>query len=321
MAQPRRHRAMREILDAVRSESGAVDPDSFTALHGSIVGQTLKPTAHGGAGGDIEQYLADVHELAVHDGSLGWLAAVFNAAALEVAELGSHVADDVWGPDAKALITRAYRGEAAVSDGVQVTGRWHAVVGAGYADWLLLPVGDDLVLVTRQAANVEPVATHNGLRFAGVCDVAIAGAAIADRHVFRRAVAVVAGAGAAAAVVGSADGVWRKHVEQLRARLATSYGGEEVTDAVAAQVAWAASDIDAARLQIATAVDDPDEADPTWSYRQAVARAGAAADRLLGSSRHALDASDPVAGRWRDVHTGIRLAVPLLEDDPAVHRG
>jgi hypothetical protein len=34
---------------------------------------------------------------------------------------------------------------------------------------------------------------------------------------------------------------------------------------------------------------------------------------LLTSSRHALDASDPVTNRWRDVHAGSRLAGRILD--------
>jgi 3-hydroxy-9,10-secoandrosta-1,3,5(10)-triene-9,17-dione monooxygenase len=34
---------------------------------------------------------------------------------------------------------------------------------------------------------------------------------------------------------------------------------------------------------------------------------------LLASSRHALDASDPVTNRWRDVYAGYRLAVRIID--------
>jgi 3-hydroxy-9,10-secoandrosta-1,3,5(10)-triene-9,17-dione monooxygenase len=316
MAQPRRHRVLREILGAVTSESDTAAADSFAALHGSIVGLTLKPTTHGGAGQHVEQYLSEVNELAVHDASLGWLAAVFNVGALEIAGPAGHIADEVWGSDSDALIAPSFGGDGTLFDGLRLTGRWDAVVGARYADWLLLPVNGRRVLVAREAAQLEPVAHQTGLAGAGVGDVSIRGVAVAERHILPAdggRATVIAGAGAAAAVVGSADGVWRQHVQRVRARLATSHGGDEVTDQSAAQVAWAASDIDAAKLQVATSLEDSDDAGRRRACRQAVARAGAAADRLLGSSRHALDASDPVTRRWRDVHAGCDLAVRLLE--------
>ena len=116
-------------------------------------------------------------------------------------------------------------------------------------------------------------------------------------------------------MVGSADGVWRSHVDRVRARLTVSHGGDEVTDDAAAQVARAASDIDAARLQVVTALDDGPGM-RAWRFRQAVARAHGAADRLLANSRHALDAADPVSMRWRDVQAGRRLADALLLGRP-----
>jgi 3-hydroxy-9,10-secoandrosta-1,3,5(10)-triene-9,17-dione monooxygenase len=103
-------------------------------------------------------------------------------------------------------------------------------------------------------------------------------------------------------------GGWRRHVDQVRARLAISYGGDEITDDAAAQIARSASDIDASRLQIETAGFSAGMA----PYQQAIARARGAADRLLASSRHALDASDPVTAAWRDVHAGCRLAAAIM---------
>lgn len=75
--------------------------------------------------------------------------------------------------------------------------------------------------------------------------------------------------------------------------------------------ARAASDIDASALQIIAALDGAAELSG-WAYRQAVARAHGAADRLLANSRHALDAADPVSLRWRDVQAGRRLADAVI---------
>jgi hypothetical protein len=90
----------------------------------------------------------------------------------------------------------------------------------------------------------------------------------------------------------------------------------------------AASDIDAAKLQVITTCD---LASATWAFQQAVARARGSADRLLGSSRHALDASDPVTSQWKDVtpavdwpfdySMGWGSAVRLPEANPSVGRG
>jgi 3-hydroxy-9,10-secoandrosta-1,3,5(10)-triene-9,17-dione monooxygenase len=302
--------AVGELVDAVTTKSVA-------ALRASVAVRALQPVRYGGLALRDDDFVSLICELALRDASAGWLAAMFGAAAYEVAGLPEHTSDEVWSADPKALVATSSRVEGQYADDRRLTGRWGSVVGAEYADWLLLSADDEgirRVLVPRSAVRVDPVSNPTGLSAAGIGDVTVSELAVDERHVFRNQgdrVAVLAAAGMAAAVVGSADGVWRKHVEQVRARLAASYGGEQVTDEAAAQVARAASDIDAARLQIATSCGLP--RDPAaWAFQQAVARARDAADRLLGASRHALDASDPVTSQWKDVHAGCRLAVPLL---------
>jgi 3-hydroxy-9,10-secoandrosta-1,3,5(10)-triene-9,17-dione monooxygenase len=171
--------------------------------------------------------------------------------------------------------------------------------------------------VSSSQVRVEPTDREGGLSAAGVGDVIAEDLAVEDGRIFtgNHDTGVILGAGAAAAVIGSADGVWRKHVDQVRARLDISYRGHEVTDEAAAAVARAASDIDASKLQITGALDSTaDELrTATRAFAQSVARARGAADRLLASSRHALDASDPVTKLWRDVYAGCRLAVRIID--------
>jgi 3-hydroxy-9,10-secoandrosta-1,3,5(10)-triene-9,17-dione monooxygenase len=256
--------------------------------------------------GLADEIVAEVGELAAVDGSDGWLAASFKSAAYEVAQKS---------PDAhNSLVARAFHGTGALNRRTGLSGRWELVVGAQQAAWLLLPVARGRhVLVPQAAVVLEPVTGLTGLHEAGIRDVTATGVGSDVCHVVECGPAgrVLGQAAAAAAVVGSAEGVLRMHVEQVRARLATSHGGDEVTDAAAAQVAWSASDIDAARIQVAGSVAC-DLATATWAHQQAVARARDAADRLIANSRHALNASDQVTGLWRDVHAGCRLATRLF---------
>ena len=285
--------------------------ESIAALRSSGADRMLQPLQHGGRGLPVDEFVWAVCELAARDGSLGWLAASYNAAAYEVA--GLPAAHEVWDANPDALITAGHRGSADLTSG-RLTGRWESVVGAEQADWLLLPAGRACrVLVPRSSVRVEPRDRAAGLSVAGVGEVIIDGLVVDNGRVFTGDRSLIAGAGAAAAVVGSADGVWRKHVEQVRARLDVSFGGDEVTDEAAAEVARAASDIDAARLQLMGALSPP----APWAFAQSIARARGAADRLLASSRHALDASDPVSDLWRDVHAGCRLAVRILDALPS----
>ena len=303
------HLAVRRILDKATGESTA-------ALRSSEAGRMLQPAEHGGLSLPGDEFVWAVCELAAFDASLGWLAAIYNAAAHEVAGLPG-AANQVWDADPRALITIGHRGSGDLVDG-RLTGRWESVVGTEQADWLLLSTGHTCrVLVPRSQAGIEPADRAAGLRAAGIGEVVVDDLAVDDGRVFSgdRDTGLIAAAGAAAAVVGSADGVWRTHVDQVRTRLDFSYGGDEVTDDAAAAVARAASDIDAAKLQITGSLDTA-----PWAFIQSVARARGAADRLLSSSRHALDASDPVTSRWRDVHAGCRLAARILDGSRTVQQ-
>lgn len=301
MAEPAgMHEAVHEIVRAVTVEPGA-------PLRGSTAARLLQPARFGGAELRADEFIYAVGEIAAVDGALGRLVAMYNAAAHDVAGLPGDIADEIWGSDPAALIATSHRVDGGL-DGDRLTGHWPSVVGADDADWLLLPTSRGCrVLVPRSAVRVDATDTNTG-------EVAVHDARIEEHHVVtgpRDRVAVIAAAGMAAAVVGSADGVWRKHVEQTRGRLATSYGGEQVTTAASAQLARAASDIDAARLQVATSLGR-DMTAVTWACAQAVGRARGAADLLLGSSRHALNAADPVTGQWKAVHAGARVALGLF---------
>lgn len=270
-----------------------------------------------GPGLTIHEFVSRVFELAAADSAQGWLTAASDTADMAVGPMCRGFADE---PAAgTALIVTCHLGHGELRDG-RLSGRWPSVIGARYAEWLLLPVhvgSAGHLLVSRDAADIDTAGDQVALAAAGVSDVTVSDVAVGEARVLDggdHTGALFTGAGAAAAVVGSAAGLWRTNVERLRAQLAASHGGDEITDALAAEVARAASDIDAARLQITeslTAHSDLDEA--VRICRQAVARARSAADRLLGRGKQALDASNPVTRRWREVDAGSRLAVRLLD--------
>ena len=310
-------RVVRAILGAVSLNPAVLTAESLGGLQGSLAGHALRPSRYGGAEVGSDEFVSQVCELAALDGSLGWLATMFNAAACEVATLSDEVTLAVWGTDPDAVVATTHHGSGSVGPDGRLTGRWESVVGAHYADWLVLPTDNATgrILVARDAAHVEPPNDPSDLAAAGIGDVTVADHRVDDRYAFTRnsRAAAFAMAGAAAAVTGSADGVWRRHVEQMRARLATSYSGDELANAAPAHVGRAASDIDATKLQITEALRQADaEAGGSWEYEQAVARARSAADRLLGNSRHALDLNDAATRLWQDVHAGCRLAASIF---------
>lgn len=290
--------------------------------------RVLQPAAYGGRSGTVEQFLAVVGGLAGHDGAAGWVAAATGAAAHEIGGAQAELAASVWGPERGALVSGCYQGRGALTGSGAVrrlSGRWQSVIAARYADWLLLPADDAgcRVLVPRSAAQVTPISGPAVVQRAGLGDVSVTDLVVERHHILQPdsgagiSARILLSAGAAVAVVGSADGAWRNHVEQVKERLASSYGGEEIADHAAStiQVARTASDIDAAGLQIIGSVRDVEDlSTAVRAHRQAIARARDAADALLGSSRrHALDESDPVSRLWGDVHAGCRLAVGLFD--------
>ncbi|MGU3502404.1 hypothetical protein [Mycobacterium sp. C31M] len=240
----------------------------------------------------LDEFIATVGELASEDASRGWLAAMYG------------LADRAWDAHPDAVTSIGSHGAARIADGL-LSGRWTKVVGAAKADWLLLHCVDGYLPIPAGVAQIDVHDRPSALVDAGIADIAVIDARVgADRIAIDGAVMAAV---SSSAVVGTALGGWRRHVDQVRARLAISYGGDEITDEAAAQIARTASDLDAARLQIATS--GLADAAP---YAQAITRARRAMDRLLASSRHALDASDPVTAAWRDVHAGCRLAAALV---------
>ncbi|MFL0181703.1 hypothetical protein [Mycobacterium sp. SMC-15] len=281
--------------------------------------QMLQPNRFGGQSMPVGEFIAAVAAAAAQDGSAGWRCAMANAAAYWAGALPDHAGTDIWGGDDGARVAIG-RGPGGRLERGRLTGQWSDITGADLADWLLLAADDDrLVLVSRADIAAVAPTEPGGLPEAGLAELTVTALPVADERVFparNDSAAVITGAAASAAVAGAADGLWRAHIAQVQEKLAASYGSAETADLAVStrQAARAAADIDAATLQVvASLTQDPPTA--ARAQRQAAVRARDAADRVLGSSRgHALDASDPVARLWRDVHTGCRLALRLLDD-------
>ncbi|QVI27380.1 hypothetical protein MN2019_24835 [Mycolicibacterium neoaurum] len=271
-------------------------------IAGSTAYRLMQPVQYGGGGLTPDQFLCTVLELGIENASHGWLSAAYGVGAHA---LPSTEFDGVWSGQPDARVTVGFGGSALIT-GNRLSGRWPSVVGALEADWFLLGAEDYCVLLPAAAVRVCRTEHDGGLPTSGLADVDVTDVDMTSAQMFPHraaANAVLATAVAAAAVIGSALGGWQRHVDALRAQLAISHGGDVLTDQAAAQIARTASDLDASRLQITTG-----GLGHRAPYDQAMARARAAMDQLLASSRHALDVSDPVTTAWRDVHAGCRLA-------------
>lgn len=337
---------MAELPATPGADPGVSAAESLAVLRDSETCRLLQPARYGGGAVSrstsvVSGFVAAIADLAEHDGSGGWFASAVNAAAYAVARLGDTAADRVWGADPAALAAVCGEPTGRLTAGrgqFRLTGRWESVTGAWLADWLLLSAldGDSVryVLLPRHAVQVDRQPGLRGLDAAGIGGVAVSDANVDADAVFADPddsgcttgeldhgappCRILAGAGKAAAVVGAASAVWQAHVGQVRRRLATSYGSEDTTElaASAVLVAKAESDIDAARLQLISALS-ADPAAAATALRQTVTRARSAADQLLSSgSRHALDATDPVARLWLDVLAGYRLTIRCLGNGP-----
>ncbi|WP_124711878.1 hypothetical protein [Mycolicibacterium nivoides] len=336
---------MAEPPGAPGTDPGVSAAESIAVLRDSESCRLLQPVRFGGRAASrsasvVSGFIAAVADLAERDGSGGWFAAAVNTSAYRVASLGDAAAERVWGADTGALVAACEEPAGlltAEAGQFRLTGRWESVTGALCADWLLLSAldGDSVrcVLLPRDTVRVDQQAGLRGLDAAGIGDVAVSDALVDTQAVFESPddsscatgefddagppYGILAGVARTAAVVGAASGVWQAHVGQVRRRLATSYGSEDTTEltASAVLVAKAESDIDAARLQLVAALS-ADAAGAATALRQAVTRARNAADQLLSSgSRHALDATDPVARLWLDVLAGYRLTIRRIGGD------
>ncbi len=258
----------------------------------------------------VREFVTHIRELAVVDSSRAWLEAMSDAGAIAASATAGQ-----W--PTTALIAAAHDSGGGLVGG-RLTGRWTSVVGARYADRFLLPVRGGTnrhVVVARDSVRVDIGSDSTALRAAGLADVTASDVVVSPADVFAPDPGgpVLTVTGATATMVGSAQGLWLRHVEQLRSHLAAHPGGT-TADSDAAQVARAASDIDAAELQLTeSAAAEPDLEVTVWVCRQVVARARSAADRLLEHSRHALDADDPATRRWGEVDAGARLAVRVFD--------
>ncbi len=130
------------MAEAVRGMVDAVAANPIAEKHRSSAMRAMQPSRYGGLALNDDQFVELVCELAALDASLGWLAAAFNAGASEVSTLPQGAADAVWGDAPNMLIANTFQGAGELGRDLRLTGRWGSVVGAEYADWLLLPAGN-----------------------------------------------------------------------------------------------------------------------------------------------------------------------------------
>ncbi|MFF2249515.1 3-hydroxy-9,10-secoandrosta-1,3,5(10)-triene-9,17-dione monooxygenase oxygenase subunit [Streptomyces sp. NPDC058142] len=314
----------------------------------------LQPRAHGGFAADPAVFYAAVREIARACGSTGWVASVVGVHPWHVALYDPRAQEEVWGTDPSTRICSSYAPTGKVTPvdgGFRISGSWSFSSGCDHADWALLgglvmdadgrPVDMRTFLVPRAEYRVDDVWDTVGLRGTGsnnvVCDdvfvpehralsfgpvtaLNVPGHAVNPEPLYRLPYAAVFTTTISTPVVGIAESALDAYIEATRKRFRVSYGEQVAEDPFAqVRIARAASDIDAAGLQLQRNIAElyacaergeelpmPLRARARRDQVLATERAVAAVDLLMenaggGAMR---TGPNPVQRAWRDVHTG-----------------
>ncbi|MDV6014180.1 3-hydroxy-9,10-secoandrosta-1,3,5(10)-triene-9,17-dione monooxygenase oxygenase subunit [Haloechinothrix sp. LS1_15] len=331
-----------------------VPDESIKALQETGFFKLLQPARCGGYEADPVTFFTAVKRVASACGSTGWVASILGVHPWHVGLFDARAQDEVWGGDVDTRISSSYApmGKAQVVDGgYRLSGRWNFSSGCDHCSWVLLggpaydsdgnavdfctylvPDSDysiidvwDTVGLRGTGSNdivVEDVFVpqHRALSFIPMSKCVVPGQDVNPGPLYQLPFGSVHPSTITAPIIGMAQGAYDAHVEHQRSRVRAAYAGEESKDDPFAKVriAEAASEIDAAWLQLTSNIDE--------LYRYACAgekipfasrvrvrrdqvrgteRAIAAIDRLFeNSGGRALQSGTPIQRFWRDAHAG-----------------
>ncbi|MBP2478093.1 3-hydroxy-9,10-secoandrosta-1,3,5(10)-triene-9,17-dione monooxygenase [Crossiella equi] len=312
----------------------------------------LQPGRYGGAAASPVHFYEAVTLLGSACGSTGWVASVLGVHPWHVALFDDRAQQEVWGEDVHTRISSSYApaGRATpVPGGFRFGGRWSFSSGCDHATWVLLgglvlgedgrpvdfrtfllPIADytivdvwDTVGLRGTGSNdilVEDVFVpeHRTLSFSHTAQCVCPGQEVNPEPVYRLPYGTVHPFAITAPIIGMARGAYEAHVGHTRARLRAAYLGEKAAEDPFAQVrvAEAASDIDAAWLQLRHTVEEELALAEQGARIPVTTRLRARRDQVLGTAR-AIGALDrlfesaggkainnglPIPRFWRDAH-------------------
>jgi 3-hydroxy-9,10-secoandrosta-1,3,5(10)-triene-9,17-dione monooxygenase len=314
----------------------------------------LQPRAHGGQAADPAVFLECLRELARACGSTGWAAGVLGVNSWLLALFDPQAQEDVWGTDRSARISSSMApvGKVTRTDGgYRLSGRWGFSSGCDHASWVLVggivrddqgaPVEMRQFLLPGPDYRIDPVWDTIGLRGTGSNDILVEdvfvpahrtigsaqiearvrpGHAANPEPLYRLALGSVFTTSISAPIVGMAESAYEGYLTATRDRIRVAGLGKVAEDAFAqVRIGRAASDIDAAWLQLTRNIDDLYDCarrgeEPPMSLRtrlrrdqvRATERAVGAVDLLMeNAGGGAMRTGDHRVQRaWRDVHTG-----------------
>jgi 3-hydroxy-9,10-secoandrosta-1,3,5(10)-triene-9,17-dione monooxygenase len=341
-------RALAPVLRerAFAAEQARRIPDETIAdLKAAGLFRVLQPALYGGYECDPQVFMEASMILGAACPSTGWVYAVVGVHNWQLALMPKQAQDDVWGVDQDTLISSSYtpRGKVEIVDGgYLVSGRWSFSSGSDHAQWVILggaatePDGKVrrlCFLLPRTDYTVDDVWNVIGLKATGSNDVVVENAFVPEyrTHPFTSG-SVTSDApgyllpfgnvftfGITAPLIGAAQGALDEHIAWTRDRVRITRGSRVAEEPFPqARVAEAASEIDAARLQMMRDLDDMMElardgkeipielrARGRLDQVRATQLAASAVDRVFtNSGGRVLHELNPIQRAWRDIHAG-----------------
>ncbi|MGY0500356.1 3-hydroxy-9,10-secoandrosta-1,3,5(10)-triene-9,17-dione monooxygenase oxygenase subunit [Nocardia sp. FBN12] len=338
---------------AQESEDNRMVPDeSIKQIRETGFFRMLQPARYGGSESGLVPFYSAVKLIASACGSTGWVASVLGAHNWHLATFSEQAQDDMWADDPDVLMSSAYApmGRATATEGgYRLSGKWSFSSGSAYAGGAILsalilgedgkPVDNLAMLVPAEDYTIEDVWHTVGLRGTGSNNIIVDDAFVPEHRVlsfadsfrcecpgqavntnplYRVPLFSLMSTTITTPIVGMAVGAYDAHVAHQKERVRV-YGGARSKDDPFAKVrvAQAASEIDAAWLQLTTNITDIEAAARSGEVPmplrtkvrrdqvRASERAIYAIDRLFeNSGASAISTGAPIQRFWRDAHTG-----------------
>lgn len=123
------------------TQTRSVHADSIRDFQNAGLFDMLKPSAFGGAQLSPKHFYDVVREISAACPSSGWVLSVVGVHNWQLALLPLQAQQDVWGSDARALISSSYNPTGSVTrdgDGFRINGRWSFSSGCDHCSWVFL---------------------------------------------------------------------------------------------------------------------------------------------------------------------------------------
>lgn len=314
----------------------------------------LQPKNFGGYEADPIVFYSAVKEIAAACGSTGWVASILGVHPWHLGLFDAQAQQDVWGTDDDVRISSSYApmGKATVVEGgYRLSGRWSFSSGCDHCTWVFLggpafdengkPVDFCTYLVPLGDYRIDDVWDTVGLRGTGSNDIIVEDVFIPQHRalsfmatgkcrtpgqkentgpLFRLPYGSVHPSTITAPIIGMAQGAYDSHVDFQQKRVRAAYAGEKSNEDPFAKVriAEAASEIDAAWLQLTSNISELYELAKNKEKIPVSTRLRVRRDQVRGTERsiwaidrlfensggRAIKSGTPIQRYWRDAHAG-----------------